>query len=105
MPIVTTVRIPRSLADVERVEEEHPELMEEIGSAAIKYMTRHRRLAGRDEVLDIDDYATRADYEAFVAEASAAIARYSELTGADDAVYEVVEGGDIDFEQLRDTAG
>lgn len=96
MTVVCTVRIPYSLEHVERVEAEHPEVMQEITAAAIKYMTGHRRTANDDEVLDLDEFASREDYDAFIAEAGPAIARYGEALGGPppkDTVYTVVEGG------------
>ncbi len=95
MAVICTVRIPHQLEKVQRVEEAHPEVMEAIGSAAMKYMTAHRRTATDGEVLDLDEFASREDYDAFIAEAGPAIRRYGELLGAPavDTVYTVVEGG------------
>lgn len=96
MPIICTVRIPYSLEHVQRVEAEHPEVMQEIMTVAAKYMTGHRRTATDGEVMDLDEFASRESYDAFIAEAGPAIARYGQAMGGappQDTVYSVVEGG------------
>ncbi len=95
MAVVCTVRIPHPLDHVQQVEQDNPDVMEAIMTAAMKYMTGHRRTTAGDEVMDLDEFASREDYDAFIAEAGAAIQRYGALLGApaQDTVYTVVEGG------------
>jgi hypothetical protein len=95
MAVICTVRIPHDLEKVQRVEEANPEVMNEIMGAAMKYMTSHRRTATDGEVMDLDEFASRADYDKFIAEAGPAIHKWGELLGAPgvDTVYDVIEGG------------
>ena len=95
MTVVCTVRIPRALAKVRQVERDNPDVMEVIGAAARKYMIAHRRTATDAEVMDLDEFASREDYDAFIGEARTAIERYGELLGApaQDTVYTVIEDG------------
>jgi hypothetical protein len=95
LTVVCTVRIPHALAKVQKVERDNPDLMEAIGTAARKYMIGHRRTATDAEVMDLDEFASREDYNAFIGEAHTAIARYGELLGApaQDTVYTVIEDG------------
>lgn len=95
MAVICTVRIPHALEHVQRTEADHPEVMQEIMTAAMKYMTGHRRTATDGEVMDLDEFASREDYDAFIGEAGDAIRRYGELLGApaQDTVYTVVEEG------------
>jgi hypothetical protein len=95
LTVVCTVRIPHVLEKVQRVEGDNPDVMEVIGAAARKYMLAHRRTATDQEVMDLDEFASREDYDAFIEEAGTAIARYGELLGAPahDTVYTVIEDG------------
>ncbi|MBS1878378.1 MAG: hypothetical protein JST31_02585 [Actinobacteria bacterium] len=81
MPIVVTVNIDSDVAEVERVERDNPELMAVIGGAARKYMVAHRRTVRAGQVMDLDEFASEADYHSFIAEAGEAIKRYGELIG------------------------
>lgn len=81
MSLLVTVRIPHPLAEVESVEQAHPEVMERIMQAAMKYMAGHRRFERDGEVMDLDEYAEEADYRKFFDEAGEAIREYSELVG------------------------
>jgi hypothetical protein len=95
MAVICTVRIPHALDHVQRIEAENPGVMQEIMTAAMKYMTGHRRTATETEVMDLDEFARREDYDAFIGEAGDAIRRYGELLGApaQDTLYTVVEEG------------
>ncbi|UGS37263.1 hypothetical protein [Capillimicrobium parvum] len=95
MAVICTVRIPHDLEKVQQVEADNAEVMQAIMAAAQKYMTGHRRTARDGEVMDLDEFASREDYDAFIAEAAPSIRRYGELLGApaQDTVYTVVEGG------------
>jgi hypothetical protein len=104
MAIICTVRIPRAHAEVQSVEDGNPELMERIGGAAFRHMTTHRRLIGDGEVIDIDEFPAREDYDAFMSEVGDEVARYGKLLGASDTIYDVLEGGDFDFAQMRGAA-
>ena len=81
MSLLVTVRIPYPLEQVERIERSHPELVRRVAGPAMKYMTSHRRVQRDGEVMDIDEYAERADYDAFFAEAGEAIREYNRLVG------------------------
>jgi hypothetical protein len=81
MPIVVMVHVDAEHERVARVERENPELMEQIIAAAEGRMKGHRRLFREGQVIDIDEFDTVADYEAFVAEAQGAIARLGEAVG------------------------
>ena len=81
MAVICTVRIPHPLAHVEAVERAHPEVMSEIVAGARQYMLSHRRFASGSEVLDIDEYATREDYEAFMGKCRDAVAAFDQLLG------------------------
>lgn len=94
MGVVCTVRIPHPLAKVQEVEATITDEMAQIMAAAQKYMTGHRRVTDGAEVLDIDTYASREDYDAFLGEAGAAVKKYGELLGARDTLYEDIPGGD-----------
>jgi len=81
MSVLVTVRIPHPLDKVQRIEQEHPEVMDRIIAAATKYMTSHRRVQRDGEVMDLDEYVREEDYHTFFAEAGEAIREYSELLG------------------------
>ena len=95
MAIVCTVRIPHALEKVQKVEADNPQVMDAIMGPAMKYMTAHRRFATDGEVLDLDEFSSREDYDKFMAEAGPAIQQYGELLGApaQDTIYTLVEGG------------
>jgi hypothetical protein len=97
--IICTVRIPIGIAELKRIEEENAEVMETIGPSVFKHMTHHRRITTDTEVIDIDEFPDRAAYDALVAEAGDAIARFSELTGAVDTVWEIEH--EFDFAKMR----
>lgn len=99
MPIICTVRIPLGIAELKRIEEENAEVLEAIGPSVFKYMTHHRRITTDREVIDIDEFPDRAAYDAFLAEAGDSIARFSELTGSADTVWEIER--EFDFAQMR----
>lgn len=94
MSVLVTVRIPHPLDRVQRVEEEHPEVMHRIIAAAGKYMTSHRRVQRDGEVMDLDEYVREEDYHTFFAEAGEAIREYSELLGGGvhDVIWSAVGG-------------
>ncbi|MBS1885860.1 MAG: hypothetical protein JSU06_01605 [Actinobacteria bacterium] len=81
MSIVVTVNIDSDVERVEQVERDNPDVMATIGGAARKYMTSHRRTFRDGHVMDLDEFASKADYDAFFAEAGGAIKRYGELIG------------------------
>jgi hypothetical protein len=81
MGIVVTVNIDADPALVEKAEQDNPEVMQVIGAAAGKYMTGHRRTVRDGQVMDLDEFASAADYDAFIAEAGEAIAKYGKAIG------------------------
>lgn len=81
MTVICTVRIPHPLKHVEEIERAHPEVMSEIVAGARQYMVRHRRFASETEVLDLDEYATREDYDAFMSKCGDAVAAFDGLLG------------------------
>lgn len=92
MAILVTAHVPHSLATVTAFERDHPELVAPIVAAAARHQLSHRRFVSDDVVMDLVEYATRADYDAFFAEAGDAIRRAGELLGAQarDTVWEPV---------------
>lgn len=90
MPIIVTVRVAAEPATVERVEADNPELMQAILKAAEGRMKSHRRFGRSGETLDLDEFETAADYEAFHAEALPAIEKLGKAIGApyQDTLYE-----------------
>jgi hypothetical protein len=90
MAIIVTVRVEADPERVGRVEGDNPELVQEILKAAEGRMKSHRRFGRDGETLDIDEYDSVADYEAFYAEALSAIERLGEAIGTPyrDTVYE-----------------
>jgi len=93
--ILITVDISAGLEQVERAEADNPDVMAEIRTHARRYMTSHRRTHRDGHVMDIDEFATLADYHAFKAAARDAIARYGELVGGlpVDTIYETAPAG------------
>lgn len=81
MNILVTVTFDAAPDVVAKVEQDHPELMQALGSSAAKYFVSHRRVVQDDRVMDLDEFASRADYDAFMAEASDAVKKYEELVG------------------------
>jgi hypothetical protein len=81
MSLLVTVRIAHPLDRVEQLEAAHPEVMQRIRAAAVKYMTSHRRVARDGEVMDIDEFMEETDYHRFFAEAGDAVREYGELLG------------------------
>lgn len=81
MSIVVTVRVAADPVRVERIESEHPGLMDVIKSAAQGRMRVHRRLGRVGETLDLDEFDSVADYEAFHAEAGEAIQALADEIG------------------------
>lgn len=79
MTVICTVRIPHPLAEVEAIEHANPEVMSQIVAGAREYMISHRRYTSETEVLDIDEYATVEDYDAFRAKAGDAISTFDGL--------------------------
>jgi hypothetical protein len=90
MTIIVTARVEADPAEVERNEVEHPELMQTILRAADGRMRSHRRFGRPGETLDIDEYASLADYEEFYGDAGDAIVQLGEALGSPyrDTVYE-----------------
>lgn len=81
MAIVVTVNIDADIAQVEKAEQENPEVMQVIGGAAEKYMTNHRRTVRDGHVMDLDEFDSMDDYQAFFAEAGEAVKKYGEAVG------------------------
>jgi hypothetical protein len=81
MSLLVTVRIPHPLDEVQRIEQAHPQIMQPIIQAAMKYMASHRRVERDGEVMDLDEYVDEANYDRFFAEAGDAIRVYNELVG------------------------
>lgn len=81
MSILVTVEIAAAPATVQKIEQDHPEVMDPIVAAASKYMTGHQRIFQEDRVMDLDQFASKEDYDAFIAEAGEHIKRYGELIG------------------------
>jgi hypothetical protein len=90
MTVIVTARVDADPTEVERNEVEHPELMQAILKAADGRMRSHRRFGRPGETLDIDEYDSLADYEAFFSDARPAIVRLGEALGSPyrDTVYE-----------------
>jgi hypothetical protein len=90
MAIIVTVRVDADPERVGRVEADNPELVQEILAAAEGRMKSHQRFGRVGETLDIDEYDSVADYEAFYAEALPAIERLGAAIGTPyrDTVYE-----------------
>jgi hypothetical protein len=90
MTIIVTARVDADANRLEQVERAHPDLMEAILAAAHGRIRSHRRFGRDGETLDIDEYDSRADYEAFHAQARAAIEQLGEALGVPyrDTVYE-----------------
>jgi hypothetical protein len=91
--IICTVRIPHPLETVQSVERANPEVMSSIITGARQHMVSHRRFASEAEVLDMDEYASREDYDAFMAMAGTAVKQFGALLGDPpvDEVWEVIE--------------
>lgn len=93
MSVVCTVRIPHPIDTVTRYEADNPQLMEPIMAAAQTYMAGHRRIENDDEVIDLDEFASTADYDAFIAATDGAVATYNDALGVVETHYRVVEHG------------
>lgn len=95
MPVLVTVHIPHPLEKVDTIEAQHPAVLQQIMQIAGKYMLSHRRFERNGEVMDLDEYASEADYRTFLGEAGDAIQRYSELLGGGvhDVVWSMVGDG------------
>ena len=71
--IVCFVRIPASQEKVDEMEAANPQTMEGIITPATKYIKRHVRAVADGVVIEVDEYASREDYDAFMTEAKPAI--------------------------------
>ncbi len=81
MAVLVTVNIDAPYEHVEQVEAANPDVMSGIIGAAMKYMRGHRRTYRDGFVMDIDEFDSADDYNAFIAEAGPSIKRYGELVG------------------------
>jgi hypothetical protein len=95
MSILVTVTFDAAPEVVAQVEEDHPDLMQTLGASAAKYFVSHRRLVRDDRVMDLDEFASKADHDAFLAEAGDVVRKYEQLVGgqATDTVWTVLDHG------------
>ncbi|HWI21579.1 MAG TPA: hypothetical protein VNT22_03090 [Baekduia sp.] len=81
MTVVVTVLIDAPPSVVAKVESDNPDIFDKIMGPAEKYVTAHRRLLGEASVMDIDEFASMEDHDAFVAEAAEGIELYGKALG------------------------
>ena len=94
MSYIVTVIFETDAANLQKAEQEHPEVIGGILKAAQGRMLGHTRYSSEGKTMDVDEYASEESYREFVAEAGELIRQYGEAAGAapSDTLWKRLEG-------------
>ncbi|MCZ2849911.1 hypothetical protein [Modestobacter sp. VKM Ac-2978] len=82
MSYICTVIFETDVANLEKAERDHPEIIGGIMKAAQGRMLGHTRYSRAGYTMDVDEYASEEAYREFAAEAGELIRQYGETGGA-----------------------